>query len=366
MILLPAGGGAVLLLLLGFCLRRRLHGRARKQIARDVNGDPEAETSAQDATDSAEAGAEPRPELVADSRPVARDGFVDLPLRPIPRPPFKQDRVKGSLMTPRVLWPIRLPHAGMLSGRGMLSPAAAKEVTDARDRARGSPAAPNAGPEPEPATVSCGARASDGGESGQADRSANGKLARSARWHSGQPAVANLQRPVSTDVLHPSTLPAPPDHRITVRGDGQGKLTEAVEVAPMTKAARSCRSRASIKATEAELDDMFAGGAKGTKDGPGRSTSRGPVRPPLHRPTPRKGAPDDLFASVRARTAALQAAASLERSGSSGDTKRLTGIQEMRRERTRRRISKENWQRSERSRRGLEGLSSGEGPIVRV
>ena len=134
----------------------------------------------------------------------------------------------------------------------------------------------------------------------------------------------------------------------------------------MTKAARSCRSRASIKATEAELDDMFAGGAKGTKDGPGRSTSRGPVRPPLHRPTPRKGAPDDLFASVRARTAALQAAASLERSGPSGDTKRLTGVQEMRRERTRRRISKESWQRSERSRRGLEGLSSGEGPIVRV
>ena len=140
----------------------------------------------------------------------------------------------------------------------------------------------------------------------------------------------------------------------------------------MTKAARSCRSRASIKATEAELDDMFVGGAKGTKDGPGRSTSRGPVRPPLRprSPTPRKGAPDGLFEAVRARTAALQAAeafdASLERAVSGGDTERLTGIQEMRRERTRRRISKESWQRSERSHRGLEGLSSGGGPIIRV
>ena len=65
----------------------------------------------------------------------------------------------------------------MLSGRGMLSSAAAKEVTDGSDRAR-SPAAPKAGPkagpEPEPATDSCGAHASDDGESGQpeqADRS---------------------------------------------------------------------------------------------------------------------------------------------------------------------------------------------------
>ena len=138
----------MLLLLLGFCLRRRLHGRARKQIARDVNGDPEAEASAQDATDSAEAGVEPWPELVADSRPVARDGGVDSPLGRMTRPPFQQDRVKASRLTPRVLWPIRLPHAGMLSGRGMLSSAAAKEVTDGSDRAR-SPAAPKAmGPKP--------------------------------------------------------------------------------------------------------------------------------------------------------------------------------------------------------------------------
>ena len=86
---------------------------------------------------------------MADSRPVPRNGFVDSPLRPIPpRPLFKQDRVKGSQLTPRVLWPIRLPHAGMLSGRGMLSSAAAKEVTDGSDRAR-PPAAPKAvGPKP--------------------------------------------------------------------------------------------------------------------------------------------------------------------------------------------------------------------------
>ena len=80
--------------------------------------------------------------------------------------------------------------------------------------------------------------------------------------------------------------------------------------------------------------------------------------------------PTTLFAAVRARTAALQATeafdASLERAGSGGDIERLTGIQEMRRERTRRRISKESWQRSERSHRGLEGLSSGGGPIIRV
>ena len=354
LIFLLAGGGAVLLLLLGFCLRRRLHGRARKQIARDVNGDPEAEASAQDATDSAEAGAEPLPMLVADSRPVARDGCVNSPLRPIPRPPFKQDRVKGSRLSPRAPRPMRLPRAGMLSGRGRLSSAAAKEVTDGRDRARGSPAAPKAGPEPEPATVSCGA-ASYGGESGQADRSANGKLARSARWQSGQPALANLQHPVSTDVLRSSTLPAP-EHRMTFRGVGQGKLTEAVSLPGlMGKAA----NRAEIKATEAELAKMFTRGAKGTKDGPGRSTSRGPVRPPLrpHPPTPSKGNPDDLWAAVRARRAALQAA----------DALRERDLPEMKMHRERMsRISKERWQRSERSRRGLEGLSSGEGPIVRV
>ena len=55
---------------------------------------------------------------------------------------------QGVAADPRVLWPIRLPHAGMLSGRGMLSSAAAKEVTDGSDRAR-PPAAPKAvGPKP--------------------------------------------------------------------------------------------------------------------------------------------------------------------------------------------------------------------------
>ena len=231
----------------------------------------------------------------------------------------------------------------MLSGRGRLSSAAAKEVTDGRDRARGSPAAPKAGPEAEPgaepATAGCGGCASDAGKSDI--------------WL----GIAHLQLPVSTDpdALLPSTL-SKPESRITFRGVGQGKLTEAVSLPGlMGKAA----NRAEIKATEAELAKMFTRGAKGTKDGPGRSTSRGPVRPPLrpHPPTPSKGNPDDLWAAVRARRAALQAA----------DALRERDLPEMKMHRERMsRISKERWQRSERSRRGLEGLSSGEGPIVRV
>ena len=397
----------MLLLLLGFCLRRRLHGRARKQIARDVNGDPEAEASAQDATDSAEAGVEPWPELVADSRPVARDGFVDFPLRPIPRPPFKQDRVKGSLMTPRVLWPIRLPHAGMLSGRGMLSSAAAKQVTDGSDRA------------------------------------ANGQH---------RLGIANFHLAVGStrsnpDALVPSVLPEP-EHRLTARGAGQGKFSEAVEVEPTSKADKAApflvraaspsppslraraatlespsllaraaspsppslraraatleppellaraaapsppsllaraRSRADIKDTEAELDKMFTAGTKGTKDGPGRFTSRSGTLPvhypfpalttstPLKpRPPTRKGKPDDLWALVRARRADIQAADALRASvlalRERGLPDRQTGLSERREERMRR-LSKERWQRSQRSHRGLEGLSSGGGPIVRV
>ena len=452
---LLAGGGTVLLLLLllGYCLRRRLHGKTRKQIARDVNGDIEAESSAKDAANTAEADAEPKPELVTDSRPVARDGAVDSPLRPpfFARPPFKQGRVKASQLSPRAPRPMRLPHAGMLSGRGMLSSAAAKEVTDGSDRAapkaatKAAPkAAPEAAPEAGPATDSCGARASDDGESGQlAGPFANGQH---------RLGIANFHLAVGStrsnpDALVPSVLPEP-EHRLTARGAGQGKFSEAVEVEPTSKAdkpapflaraaspsppslraraatlqpplllaraastsppplraraatleppsllARAAapsppsllaraRSRADIKDTETELDKMFTAGTKGTKDGPGRFTSRSGTLPvhypfpalttstPLKpRPPTRKGKPDDLWALVRARRADIQAADALRASvlalRERGLPDRQTGLSERREERMRR-LSKERWQRSQRSHRGLEGLSSGGGPIVRV
>ena len=372
---LLAGGGTVLLLLLllGYCLRRRLHGKTREQIARDVNGDIEAE-----------ADAEPKPELVTDS-PVARDGAVDSPLRPplIARPPFKQDHVKASQLSPRAPRSMRLPHAGVLSGRGMLSSAAAKQVTDGSDRA------------------------------------ANGQH---------RLGISNFHLAVGStrsnpDALVPSVLPEP-EHRLTARGAGQGKFSEAVEVEPTSKADKAApflvraaspsppslraraatlepsellaraaapsppsllaraRSRADIKDTEAELDKMFTAGTKGTKDGPGRFTSRSGTLPvhypfpalttstPLKpRPPTRKGKPDDLWALVRARRADIQAADALRASvlalRERGLPDRQTGLSERREERMRR-LSKERWQRSQRSHRGLEGLSSGGGPIVRV
>ena len=348
--LLLAGGGAVLLLLLGYCLLRRPHGKTRKQIAHDVHGGPEAEASAQDAVETAEAGAEPQPELeVADSRPVARGDAVRISVVDSPlRSPFQQDRVKASRLNPRARRPMRPPHAGLLSGRGMRSSAAAKEITNGRDRRtrasrETSPAGLEAEPEAEPATDGCatdgcGARAIDGGGSGQADPLANGQL-----WL----GIANLQLAVSTDYLAPSALPAP-EHRITPRGVGQGKLTEAVEAAPMSKTARSCRSRASIKDSEAELAKMFALGARGTKDGPGRSTSRGTLRP--RPPTPRKGKPD-LWAAVRAQRAAIQAANALRKRDA-----HLPAVAKVTQALRRRR-----------SHGGAEGLSSrGGGDIVRV
>ena len=58
-----------------------------------------------------------------------------------------------------------------------------------------------------------------------------------------------------------------------------------------------------------ELDEMYVG-AKGSKDGPGRSTSRGTLRP---RPPTREGTPVDLFAGVRARrSSATQAAEAVQ------------------------------------------------------
>ena len=158
---------------------------------------------------------------------------------------------------------------------------------------------------------------------------------------------------------------------------------------------------------------MFARGAKGTKDGPGRFTSRigtlpahDPVQVPSSHPgpgccstsadgatsttmngasedcvgctsglqasppvpatatqlSPRPRTPRDLWAAVRTRCEAIRAANALREQDLAD---RHTGIREMREERARQ-LSKERWQRSQRSLRGLEGLSSGEGPIVRV
>ena len=105
---------------------------------------------------------------------------------------------------------------------------------------------------------------------------------------SALPATVNVSPstlPATLD-LDPSTLPAP----VLLwcqRGDrnSQGKLDEAVEAAPESKEARSRARRASIKDTEAALAKMFAQGVKGTKDGPGRLTSRSGT-PPAHHPLP--------------------------------------------------------------------------------
>ena len=209
-----------------------------------------------------------------------------------------------------------------------------------------------------------------------------------------------LSYPETLDV-NPSTLPAP----VLLwcqRQNGQGKLTESAE----SISKEACR--AEINDTEAELAKMFARGAKGTKDGPGRFTSRSgtlpprnPVQVPSSHPgpgccstsvdrsttkngaakdclgctnglqaspplpatatqlSPRPPTPRDLWAAVRTRCEAIRAANALREQDLA---ERHTGIREMREERTRR-LSKERWQRSQRS---LRGLSSGEGPIVRV
>ena len=111
----------------------------------------------------------------------------------------------------------------------------------------------------------------------------------------GQPV--NALSPVPTDYLLPSTFPATlnidpstlpaPVLLWSQRQNGQGKLTESAE--SMSKAAH----RAEINDTEAELAKIFARGAKGTKDGPGRFTSRSgtlpahnPVQVPSSHPGP--------------------------------------------------------------------------------
>ena len=111
-------------------------------------------------------------------------------------------------------------------------------------------------------------------------------------------------------------------------------------------------------------------GAKGTKDGPGRSTSNGTRRP---RPPTRQVAADDLFAAVRARREAIRAAGGhADGEPSTGLTGAPHGNCLRERESSGRRpmgnppqprLSKESWQRSERIHRGL---SSAGGSIVRV
>ena len=178
--------------------------------------------------------------------------------------------------------------------------------------------------------------------------------------------VNGEQRSVSADDLLRSTPPAtlnPP--RLSApallwcqRGDSQGKLTESVEAARLRNAAR----RASIKEAETELTKMFPRGAKGTKDGPGRCTSRSRT-PPAHSRAPRQGSPDNIWAPVRARRAAIQAADALREPDL---PERHARAREMHIERERQ-LSKERSQRLLRSHRMRKELSSQEqGPIVRV
>ena len=244
------------------------------------------------------------------------------------------------------------------------------------------------------------------------------------RSSSGPSEVPSCQRPVLTDSflrpsalpatvnVSPSTLPATLDVDPSTlpapvllwcqRGarNSQGKLAEEVEAAPESKAARSRARRASIKDTEAALAQMFVEGVKGTKDGPGRSTSRSGT-PPAHHPlqapsssqhgpsfsssidrkralsdalrgfggctdslrepapmrattiphsqcppTPREGRLDNLWAPVRPVRAAIQAAPDPLREPDLPDQKARS--------------------RNVLNDRGREGRSSREGPIVRV
>ena len=173
------------------------------------------------------------------------------------------------------------------------------------------------------------------------------------------PDVDPSTLPATLDV-NPSTLPAP----VLLwcqRGAGQGKLVEAVEAAPESKAARSRARRASIKDTEAALAEMFALSARGTKDGPGRFSSRSGASPAAHSRAPRKGSPDSIWAPVRARHAAMQAANAL-REPDLPDRHARTRKMHIKRERQ---LSKERSQRLLRSHHVRKGLSSQE-ELVRV
>ena len=205
-IVIGLASGGVLLLLLGFCLRRRwLRTKARGKIEKDVN-DSEMEASEQGArADSGEAGAEPLPELVTE-----------------------QDRIEGL----RIFQPSRLPRGG-ISNRmfwrfgARKTVAAATEATDGFGRQWWAFTAPVAASEaateaiitvPDTGCVAC------------ASSSGNGQVNLSAD------AQRRASRKDSIDVEPPPSthLKLSPARKVM----SQGKLAEAVEAAPTDKAAR--------------------------------------------------------------------------------------------------------------------------------
>ena len=297
----------MLLLLLGCRLRRRGKQTTRN---RDVNRDIESKASAQAAADSAEADAKPMPKL-------APDCSVGQPVNGLCR--VSTDFLLRSAF-PATVNPSTLPETLNIS------PSTLPETF-------------NISPSMLPETLNISP--------------------------STLPVTLNISPSTlpATLVVNPSTLPAPV-LQASLRGDrnSQGKLAEAVEVAPEDKAARSRARRASIKDTEAALAEMFARGAKGTKDGPGRLTSRSRTPAAHSRAPARQGSPDNIWAPVRARRAAIQAADALREPDL---PYRQAKIRKMHIEREQQ-LSKERSQRLLRSHRMRKGLSSQEGPIVRV
>lgn len=177
--------------------------------------DPETEAWEQDAVDSARTGVEPWPRAFFASRRLedSRPDMLDAGVKsPLER---SSQSFTGSFKQDRIE---ALPPPGPL---------------------------PSGLPDPS-------VRASCGGGSGQANLSAN--------------VQRRASRKASIDAGPSSTLPKPWLARKLM---SEGKLTEAVEAAPTDKAARFRARKASITAG----DELYEG-AKGTKEGPGRSVSR--------------------------------------------------------------------------------------------
>ena len=271
----------MLLLLLGYCLRR-WQRKTSKGIARNVAGDPETDAFEQGAAHSSgTVDVEPWPnEFLTDSRPNMRDEVVDSPPERMTRPSFKQDRVRRTVAAAKEAAGSDGPQPAFAAPG---TPRQAAQIATSTTPATGYGAA-------APASRS-------GGESSQAGSSAN-------EW------FAKVQ------------------HCPTSRMSS-GKLTDAAEAAPMDKAARFRERKASITAG----DDMFED-AKGTREGPGRcvssrcpsssshpgggqavdtemrlvcSTRSSSASP--HGPNPPARKPDDIWAAVRARRAESAAAA---------------------------------------------------------
>ena len=319
----------MLLLLLGCRLRRRGKQTTRN---RDVNRDIESKASAQAAADSAEADAKPMPKL-------APDCSVGQPVNGLCR--VSTDFLLRSAF-PATVNPSTLPETLNISPSTLpetlnISPSTLPETLNISPSTL--PETFNISPSMLPETLNISP--------------------------STLPVTLNISLSTlpATLVVNPSTLPAPV-LQASLRGDrnSQGKLAEAVEVAPEDKAARSRARRASIKDTEAALAEMFARGAKGTKDGPGRLTSRSRTPAAHSRAPARQGSPDNIWAPVRARRAAIQAADALREPDL---PYRQAKIRKMHIEREQQ-LSKERSQRLLRSHRMRKGLSSQEGPIVRV